>query len=191
MSLLNKKAPTFTSTAVLNGKEVVRNFSLEQYIGDKYVVLFFYPKDFSSLCPTELWAFQEKLTEFEEKEVAVIACSTDTEETHLAWLNTSQENGGIEGITYPLIADVDKTISTAFDVLAGEYDYDDDGNLVFDGIPVALRGSFLIDKEGVIQHIIINHLPVGRNIPEMLRMVDAVKNVQENGELCPANWKVN
>lgn len=189
MSLLNKKAPSFTAPAVINGNEIVQDFSLTQYLGNKYVVFFFYPKDFSSLCPTELWAFQEKLAEFEKREAVVVACSTDTEDTHLVWLKTPKDKGGIEGVTYPIVADVSKTIATAFDVLAGEYDYDEEGNLIFEGIPLALRGSFLIDKEGIVQHFLVNHLPLGRNIDEMLRMVDAVKNVQENGEMCPANWE--
>ena len=189
MSLINKKAPTFTAPAVINGDEIVENFSLEQYIGNKYVVFFFYPKDFTFVCPTEILAFQEKLAEFEKRDVAVVGCSTDTEETHLAWLMTPKDKGGIEGVTYPMVADTAKTISTAFDVLAGEYDYDEEGNMIFDGIPVAFRGSFLIDKTGVVQHAVMNNLPLGRNISEMLRMVDALKHVEEKGEVCPANWE--
>lgn len=189
MSLVGKKAPLFHSPAVVNGEEIVENFSLDQYIGDKYVVFFFYPKDFTFVCPTEIIAFQEKLEEFEKRNVAVIGCSCDTEETHLAWLMTPQDQGGIEGVTYPIVADPAKIVAQKYQVLAGEYAYDEEGELYFDGIPVAYRGTFLIDKEGKVRHETINDLPLGRNIDEMIRLVDALQYVEKHGEVCPANWE--
>ncbi len=189
MTLVTRKAPSFDAPAVVNGNEIVESFSLNQYLGNKYVVLFFYPKDFTFVCPSELIAFQTKLAEFEKRGVAVVGCSTDTEQTHLAWLNTEKNNGGIKGITYPLVADVDKTIATNFGVLAGDYEYNEAGQLSFNGIPVALRGTFLIDKEGIVRHGSVNDLPLGRSIDEFLRLVDALQFTEEHGEVCPANWK--
>ncbi|MGY6742020.1 MAG: redoxin domain-containing protein [Cecembia sp.] len=189
MSLVGKKAPLFSAGAVINGEEIVENFSLEQYIGKKEVIFFFYPKDFTFVCPTEIIAFQEKLTEFEKRGVAVVGASTDTEETHLAWLMTSKDNGGIEGVTYPLVADVAKTIAHNFGVLAGEWNYNEEGQLTFEGAPIAYRGTFLIDKEGVVRHETINDFPLGRNIDEMIRLVDALHHVEKFGEVCPANWE--
>ncbi|GAA5024201.1 peroxidase [Marivirga lumbricoides] len=189
MSLVGKKAPIFNTAAVINGEEIVENFSLEQYIGSKEVIFFFYPKDFTFVCPTEIIAFQEKLAEFEKRGVAVIGASCDTEETHLAWLNTPQENGGIEGVIYPLVADSSKTVANNFGVLAGDWNYNEEGDLIFEGQPVAYRGTFFIDKEGVVRHETINDLPLGRNIDEMLRIVDAWHHVEKFGEVCPANWE--
>ena len=188
MSLVGKKAPIFKAPAVINGEEIVEDFSLEQYLGNKEVLFFFYPKDFTFVCPTEIHAFQEKLEEFEKRGVQVVGCSTDTEETHLAWLMTSRDNGGIEGVTYPLVADTAKTISNNFGVLAGDWNYTEEGELTFEGNPVAYRGTFYIDKEGIVRHATINDLPLGRNIDEMVRIVDAWQHVQKNGEVCPANW---
>lgn len=189
MSLVGKKAPLFSAGAVINGEEIVENFSLEQFIGKKDVVFFFYPKDFTFVCPTEILAFQEKLAEFEKRGVAVIGASTDTEETHLAWLMTPKANGGIEGVTYPLVADVAKTIAHNFGVLAGEWNYNEEGQLTFEGAPIAYRGTFLIDKQGVVRHETINDFPLGRNIDEMIRLVDALHHVEKYGEVCPANWE--
>lgn len=189
MSLVGKKAPLFSAGAVINGEEIVEGFSLEQYLGKKDVVFFFYPKDFTFVCPTEILAFQEKLAEFENRGVAVVGASTDTEETHLAWLSTAKDNGGIEGVTYPLVADVSKTIAHNFGVLAGEWNYNEEGQLTFEGAPIAYRGSFLIDKEGVVRHETINDFPLGRNIDEMIRLVDALHHVEKYGEVCPANWE--
>lgn len=188
MALIGKKAPSFVAPAVLNGKEVVENFSLDQYIGKKYVVLFFYPKDFTFVCPTELLAFQDLLKEFEAKNTVVIGCSTDTENSHLAWVNTPKNKGGIQGVTYPLIADVAKTISANYGVLAGDYDMNEKGEMIFIGTPIAYRGTFLIDKEGVVRHLVINDFPLGRNIEDTLRMVEALQHTEEFGEVCPANW---
>ena len=189
MSLVGKKAPVFSAPAVINGEEIVQGFSLDQFLGKNEVILFFYPKDFTFVCPTEIHAFQEKLGEFEKRGVQVIACSTDTEESHLAWLLTPRNNGGIEGVTYPMVADTAKTISSNFGVLAGDWDYDEEGELTFEGKPIAYRGTFFIDKEGIVRHETINDLPLGRNIDEMLRIVDAWHHVQEHGEVCPANWE--
>lgn len=188
MSLVGKKAPVFKAGAVIRGHEIVEDFSLEQFIDKKYVVFFFYPKDFTFVCPTELHAFQEKLAQFEERNCAVVACSTDTEESHWAWLQLAKKQGGIHGVTYPIVADTSKTISSNYGVLAGDYDYNENGELVATGPMVAYRGLFLIDKQGVVQHELINNMPLGRNVDEALRMVDALQCFEENGEVCPANW---
>ena len=189
MSLVGKKAPSFKATAIVNGGTTAEDFSLDQYIGNKHVVLFFYPKDFTFVCPTELHAFQEKLAEFEARGCAVVGCSTDTAETHWGWLQLSKEQGGIKGVKYPLVADCDKTISAAFDTLFGDYYEDEEGRLAASGPMIAFRGLYLIDKEGVVQHQLINNLPLGRNVDEALRMVDALQFFEENGEVCPANWQ--
>ena len=158
MSLVGKKAPQFVAPAVLNGEEIVSDFTLP--IGEKNIVLFFYPKDFTFVCPTELHAFQEKLAEFEKRDALVVAVSTDSEESHLAWLNTEKDPGGIQGVTYPMVADLAKTISMDYEVLAGEYSTDfETERIVFEGLPVAYRGTFIIDKNGVIRHETINDLP--------------------------------
>jgi peroxiredoxin (alkyl hydroperoxide reductase subunit C) len=186
--LVGKKAPSFTAPAVINGGEVVENFSLDQYIGKNHVVFFFYPKDFTFVCPSELHAFQAKLDEFEKRGCKVVACSTDTEETHWGWLQLSKDEGGIKGVKYPIVADTNKTISDAYDVLVGEYDYDENGTLLATDVMIAYRGLFLIDKEGIVRHQVVNDLPLGRSVDETLRMVDALQFVEENGEVCPANW---
>ncbi len=186
--LVGKKAPLFEADAVVNGGEFVEKFSLEQYIGKKYVVFFFYPLDFTFVCPTEILAFQRKLDEFEKRNVAVVGCSVDSKHSHWAWLNTELKDGGIKGVTYPLVSDLSKTISENYDVLAGEYDYNEDGEMEFDGDALAYRGLFLIDKQGVVRHQVVNDLPLGRSIDEALRMVDALQFFEENGEVCPADW---
>lgn len=187
--LVGKKAPHFSASAVINGEEIIENFSLDQYLGKKHVVFFFYPKDFTFVCPTELHAFQEKLAEFEKRGVAVVAASTDTEESHWGWLQMSKQAGGIQGITYPIVADTTKTISTNYGVLAGDYDYNENGELVANGPMIAYRGLFLIDKNGVVQHQVVNNFPLGRSVNEALRMVDALLFHEEKGEVCPANWE--
>ena len=187
--LVGKKAPSFKTKAVINGGDIVEKYSLDQFIGKKTVVLFFYPKDFTFVCPTELFAFQEKLKDFESKNVALIACSTDSEQSHWGWLQVNKENGGIKGITYPILADIDKTISMNYDVLFGNYDVDENENISATGPMIAFRGLFIIDKEGIVQHQLVNHLPLGRNVDEVLRMVDALHHHEENGEVCPANWQ--
>lgn len=190
MGLVGKKAPKAVAGAVINGEEIVENFSLDQFIGKNHVILFFYPKDFTFVCPTEIHAFQEKLGEFEKRGVKVIGCSTDTEETHLAWLTTPKNNGGIEGVTFPILADASKVIAMNYGVLGGEYDFDPETNLwSFHGAPIAFRGTFLIDKDGIVRHESINDFPLGRNIDEYLRLIDAQLHTEKYGEVCPANWE--
>jgi len=187
--LVGRLAPNFMANAVINGEEIIEDFSLDQFLGKKHVLFFFYPKDFTFVCPTELWAFQEKLNAFEERNVAVVACSTDTEQSHWGWLQLPKDKGGIQGITYPIVADTTKTISMNYGVLYGDYDLNDDDELVATGPMIAFRGLFLIDKEGVVRHQVVNDLPLGRNVEEALRMVDALQYFEEKGEVCPANWK--
>lgn len=187
MVLVGKKAPDFTANAVINGGEIVSDFSLSDYKG-KYVVLFFYPKDFTFVCPSELFAFQEALAEFESKNVQVIGVSTDTEQSHWGWLQMAKNQGGIQGVTYPLVADTNKTIAANYDVLVGSWDYNEEGEMTATGEMIAYRGLFLIDKEGQVRHQLVNDLPLGRNVNEAMRMVDALQFVEENGEVCPANW---
>lgn len=186
--LVGKKAPSFKASAVVNGGEIAHNFSLDEFIGKNHVVFFFYPKDFTFVCPSELHAFQEKLGEFEARGVKLVACSTDTEESHWAWLQIPKNKGGIQGVKYPIVADTNKTISEAFGVLAGEYDYDMDGSLTASREMIAYRGLFLINKEGIVMHQTVNFFPLGRSVDETLRMVDALQFNEENGEVCPANW---
>jgi len=188
MTLVGKKAPAFKASAVAFGDQIINDFSLEQYIGKKYVVFFFYPKDFTFVCPTELHAFQESLAEFEKRGVALVACSTDTEQSHWGWLQVPKEQGGIKGVTYPIVADTTKTISLNYGVLFGDYKFEN-GNVVAEGPMIAFRGLYLIDKKGIVRHLLINDLPLGRNVEEALRMVDALQFNEENGEVCPANWK--
>jgi peroxiredoxin (alkyl hydroperoxide reductase subunit C) len=189
MALVGKKAPHFTAGAVINGEEIVENFSLDQYIGKKNVVLFFYPKDFTFVCPTEIHAFQLKLEEFLQRDTVVIGCSTDTEETHLAWLTTAKDNGGIEGVTFPIVADASKVISLNYGVLGGEYSFDGvTRTWSFSGAPIAYRGTFIIDKTGIVRHESINDFPLGRNIDEYIRLIDAQLHTEKYGEVCPANW---
>ncbi|MCE1274758.1 MAG: peroxiredoxin [Chlorobiaceae bacterium] len=172
--LVGRKAPDFNAPAVVNGSSFVDSCQLSAYKG-KYVVLFFYPLDFTFVCPTELHAFQEKLDEFRKRNVEVLGCSVDSKFSHLAWLNTPVSRGGIQGVTYPLISDINKTIARDYDVLT------EDGS-------VALRGLFLIDREGVVKHQVVNDLGLGRNIDEVIRLVDALQFTEEFGEVCPANW---
>eukprot|EP01051_Picozoa_sp_SAG22_P016897 SAG22_NODE_2488_length_2517_cov_1.764268_3_plen_197_part_00 len=172
--LVGKKAPDFTVKAVVNGGEVKDAVTLSDYRG-KYVVLFFYPLDFTYVCPTELHAFQEKLAEFEKRNTQVIGCSVDSWFSHVAWLKTPKKQGGIEGIQYPILSDFNKEISKAYDVLC-------------DDLGASYRGLFLIDTNGVVRHQVVNDLPLGRNVDEALRMLDALQFFEKNGEVCPANW---
>ncbi|PKP53483.1 MAG: alkyl hydroperoxide reductase [Bacteroidetes bacterium HGW-Bacteroidetes-1] len=186
--LVGKKAPYFEADAVIDG-EFEEKFSLQQFIGKKHVVFFFYPLDFTFVCPTEIIAFQDRIEDFEKRNVAVVGCSIDSKFSHWAWLNTPRDKGGIEGVKYPLVSDLSKTISTNYDVLAGEFDYNDDGEMEFNGEAVAYRGLFLIDKQGVVRHQVVNDLPLGRSVDEAIRMIDALQYFEEHGEVCPANWK--
>ena len=182
------KSKRISAPAVVNGGEVINDFSLDQFIGKNHVVLFFYPKDFTFVCPSELHAFQAKLDEFEKRGTKLVACSTDTQESHWGWLQMDKNAGGIKGVKYPIIADTNKTIADAYDVLLGEYNYNEYGDLVASDTMIAYRGLFLIDKEGVVKHQVVNDLPLGRNVDEVLRMIDALQFNEENGEVCPANW---
>ena len=173
--LVGKPAPDFTATAVMNGSEFKEDFKLSDYKG-KYVLLFFYPLDFTFVCPTELHAFQEKLDAFKKLNCEVIGCSIDSQFSHHAWLNTPKTEGGIEGVNYPLVADTTKSIARDYDVLIYE-------------AGVAYRGAFLIDREGTVRHQTVNDLPLGRNVDEFLRLVEALQFTEEHGEVCPANWK--
>jgi peroxiredoxin (alkyl hydroperoxide reductase subunit C) len=189
--LVTKNAPEFKATAVMPDNSM-KEISLSDYKGKK-VVLFFYPLDFTFVCPTELLAFDHRLAEFEKRGVQVLGCSVDSEFSHLAWKNTPTNNGGIGNVQYPLIADLDKSIARNYDVLLGAEpatvltESDDSETTV--GGAVALRGSFLIDEEGIVRHAVINDLPLGRNIDEMLRTVDALAFHQNHGEVCPAGWQ--
>jgi peroxiredoxin (alkyl hydroperoxide reductase subunit C) len=187
--LVGKTAPAFTAKAVINGEEIIDGFSLEQYLGQKHVLFFFYPKDFTFVCPTELHAFQEKLGEFEKRNVAVVACSTDTEQSHWGWLQVPKSHGGIKGITYPIVADTTKTIALNYGILEGDYDYNEDGELIATGPMIAFRAVFLIDKEGIVQHQLVNSDALGRSVDEALRVVDALQYSEEHGQVCPANWR--
>ncbi len=187
--LVGKKAPNFKSEAVINGNQIIEDFSLKQYEGKKYVVFFFYPADFTFVCPTEIIAFQNRIKEFEERNVEVVGCSVDSAFSHWKWLQTDQSDGGIKGVKYPIVSDLSKTISENFDVLAGEYDINEQGESVFNGIPQSYRGLFLIDKQGVVRHQLVNDMPLGRSVDETLRMVDALEFYEENGQVCPADWK--
>lgn len=172
--LVTKKAPDFTATAVLGNNQIVDNFNLYENLGEKGAVLFFYPLDFTFVCPSELIAFDHRLDAFTERGINVIGVSVDSQFSHFAWKNTPVNQGGIGQVRYPLVADLNKQISRDYDVLFGE--------------SVALRGSFLIDKDGTVRHAVINDLPLGRNIDEMLRMIDAMLFTNEHGEVCPAGW---
>ncbi len=171
--LVGKPAPDFTATAVYGNNEI-KDFKLSSLKG-KHVVLFFYPLDFTFVCPSELIAFDHRLDEFKQRGVEVVGCSIDSQFTHLAWKNTPVNNGGIGQVGYPLVADINHAICQAYDVEAAG--------------GVAFRGSFLIDKAGVVQHQVVNNLPLGRDIDEMLRMVDALQFTEEHGEVCPAGWQ--
>ena len=170
--LVNKPAPDFTAQAVVEGQ--FKEFKLSDYKG-KYVLLFFWPLDFTFVCPTELHAFQDKSDEFKKRNVEVVGVSVDSHFSHFAWVTTPKSQGGIEGVKYPLVADITKSISRDYDVLL-----EDAG--------VALRGLFLIDKDGIVQHQVVNNLPLGRNVDEAIRIIDALQHFEAHGEVCPANW---
>ena len=187
--LVGKKAPSFSAPAVVNGGEFIENYSLDQFMGKKYVIFFFYPADFTFVCPTEIIAFQEKIEEFEKRDVMVVGCSVDSKHSHWKWLQTELKDGGIKGVKYPLVADPAMTIAENYDVLAGTWDYTEEGEATYVGIPEAYRGLFLIDKEGVVRHQIVNDMPLGRSVEEVIRLIDALQYSEEHGEVCPANWQ--
>lgn len=173
--LVTNPAPDFSATAVLADGSIVENFKLSENFGKKGTVLFFYPLDFTFVCPSEIIAFSHRIEEFKSRGVNVIGVSVDSQFSHFAWRETPVNSGGIGRIKYPLVADLTKQISRDYDVLFGE--------------SVALRGSFLIDGKGVVRHAVINDLPLGRNIDEMIRMVDAMQFTDEHGEVCAAGWQ--
>jgi len=172
--LVGKSAPDFDVKAV-KGTEIIDSFKLSSFKG-KYIVLFFYPLDFTFVCPTELHAFNDRLADFKARNVELIAVSVDSHYSHFAWLTTPKSKGGIEGVEYPIVSDLNKEISKAYDVLV-------------DGAGIAYRGLFLIDTDFVVRHQVVNDLPLGRSVDEALRMVDALQFVTEHGEVCPANWQ--
>ena len=171
---VTKQAPDFTAKAVVNGE--FQDITLSQYKGKKYVVLFFYPLDFTFVCPTEIIAFSDEIAEFEKRNVQVLGVSVDSHFSHLAWIKMPRKEGGLGELKYPLISDQTKRIAKDYGVLL-----DDDS--------VALRGLFLIDKDGIVQHALINNMPLGRSTAEAIRIIDALQFFEKNGEVCPANWK--
>ncbi len=172
--LVTKKAPDFTATAVLANGQIVEGFNLMENLGEKGAVLFFYPLDFTFVCPSEIIAFSHRIEDFTSRGVNVIGVSVDSQFSHFAWRETPVNEGGIGRVKFPLVADLSKQISRDYDVLFGD--------------SVALRGSFLIDADGTVRHAVINDLPLGRNIDEMIRMVDTMQFTNEHGEVCPAGW---
>lgn len=172
--LVAKEAPDFTATAIMGDNSIKEGFKLSSFRG-KYVTLFFYPLDFTFVCPSEILAYDHRLDQFKERNCEVIGVSVDSPYTHLAWKNTTIENGGISKIRYPLVSDLTKSIARDYDVL-------------FDN-SIALRGTFIIDKNGIIQHQVVNNLPLGRNVDEALRILDAMQFNEKHGEVCPANWE--
>lgn len=173
--LVGKSAPDFTAPAVMADGTIVDEFNFKDYIKGKKAVLFFYPLDFTFVCPSELLAFSSRVDAFKERDTLVIGCSIDSHFTHNAWRNTDVNDGGIGSVKYPLVADMTHEICKAYDVESAG--------------GVAFRGSFLIDEEGVVRHQVVNDLPLGRNIDDMLRTVDALAFHEKHGEVCPANWK--
>jgi len=189
--LVTKSAPNFKCTAIMPDNSF-KDISLSDYKGKK-VVLFFYPLDFTFVCPTELIAFDKRLNDFKDRNTEVIGCSVDSKWSHYAWKHTDVNKGGIGNVAYPIIADIDKNVARSFDVLKGSepatvLTNEDEVDTTVNG-DVALRGSFLIDEDGIVRHAVINDLPLGRNIDEMLRMIDALTHNQKHGEVCPAGWQ--
>ncbi|CUX97067.1 peroxiredoxin C [Candidatus Hoaglandella endobia] len=176
MVLVTRKAPDFTATAVLSNGDIVDNFNLKSFIQDKLTVIFFWPMDFTFVCPSELIAFNKRYAEFKKRDVEIIGVSFDSAFVHNAWRQVPTDKGGIGLVQYPMVADIKRDIIRAYGI-----EHPDTG--------VALRGSFLIDKQGIVRHQVVNDLPLGRNIDEMMRMVDALLFYEEHGKVCPAQWK--
>jgi len=193
--LVGKKAPLFKSAAVVDGSEIVEDFSLDQYLGKKHVIFFFYPADFSRLCPAEIISFQRHYSAFESRNTAVVACSTDSCHAHFAWLQTPQNEGGIQGVGFPIVSDSSKMISLQFGVLAGRYESDNDDRLVWIGDngedAISYRATFLIDKQGVVRHQVVNDMPLSRSIQETLRLLDAWQQFEAQGDCCPTTWDID
>lgn len=192
MAFVGKKFPNLDVDAMNDmGDTFKLNILEEAKSKNKKVLLFWYPKDFTFVCPTELHAFQNALSEFEKRNTIVIGASCDTPEVHFAWLNTSKDNGGIEGVTYPILADSNRNLSSTLGILdiTNEVYNEETGVVTVEGDNVTYRATYLIDEEGTVFHEGINHMPVGRNVAEFLRLIDAYTHVQKNGEVCPANWE--
>ncbi len=192
MSFVGKKFPNLNVTAIDEmGDNKTINIFEEATKNDKKVLLFWYPKDFTFVCPTELHAFQAALPEFEKRNTIVIGASCDTAEVHFAWLNTAKDNGGIEGVSYPLVADSNRNLASILDILdVSAVDYNDEYDVeIITGDCVTYRATYLIDEEGTVFHEGINHMPLGRNVNEFIRLIDAYSHVQNHGEVCPANWE--
>lgn len=192
MALVGKKFPNLNVNAMNELGDTFKLNVLEEAVNNKKkVVLFWYPKDFTFVCPTELHAFQAALGEFKKRNTLVIGASCDTSEVHFAWLNTAKDNGGIEGVTYPILADSNRNLANALGILdiSNEQYNEETGVITVDGDNVTYRATYIIDEEGTIQHESINNMPLGRNVNEYLRIIDALTHVQEKGEVCPANWE--
>lgn len=191
MSIVGKKFPDIAVKAMNDmGDAFSLNVLREAIDNKKKVLLFWYPKDFTFVCPTELHAFQEALPEFEKRNTVVVGASCDTAEVHFAWLNTSKDNGGIEGVTYPILADSNRNLANILGILDTEERYDESlGDYILEGDSVTYRATYLIDEDGVVFHEGVNHMPLGRNVKEFLRLIDAYTHVQKHGEVCPANWE--
>ncbi len=192
MAIVGKKFPNLDVNAMNEMGDTFKINILEEAVNNKKkVLLFWYPKDFTFVCPTELHAFQEALGEFEKRNTIVVGASCDTAEVHFAWLNTSKDNGGIEGVTYPILADSNRNLANSLGILdiSNERFDDESGVFLCDGDNVTYRATYLIDEEGTVFHEGINHMPLGRNVKEFLRLIDAYTHVQEKGEVCPANWE--
>jgi peroxiredoxin (alkyl hydroperoxide reductase subunit C) len=192
MALVGKKFPNLNVNAMNEVGDTFKLNVLEEAVNNKKkVVLFWYPKDFTFVCPTELHAFQAALGEFKKRNTLVIGASCDTAEVHFAWLNTAKDNGGIEGVTYPILADSNRNLANALGILdiSNEQYNEETGVITVDGDNVTYRATYIIDEEGTIQHESINNMPLGRNVNEYLRIIDALTHVQEKGEVCPANWE--
>ena len=192
MAFVGKKFPNLIVNAMNEMGDTFKiNILEEAQKNNKKVLLFWYPKDFTFVCPTELHAFQDALADFEKRNTMVIGASCDTAEVHFAWLNTPKDNGGIEGVSYPLVADSNRNLAAVLDILdATEQQYDENSGVVLlEGDNVTYRATYLIDEEGTVFHEGINHMPLGRNVQEFIRLIDAYTHVQKNGEVCPANWE--
>lgn len=174
--LVNKPAPDFTTPAVLGDGQIIEEFTLAEHIKNKYALVFFYPLDFTFVCPSELIALEHRMTEFKQRDIEVVAVSVDSQYTHFAWRNTPIEKGGIDQVSYTLAADVNHSICHSYGILHSE------------SSGVALRAAFIIDKQGVVRSQIVNDLPFGRNIEEIIRLFDAIEFFEQNGEVCPAGW---
>ena len=191
MSYVGKKFPNITVNAIDEMGDTFKLNVVEKATSEnKKVLLFWYPKDFTFVCPTEIHAFQEKLQDFENRNTMVIGASCDTAEVHFAWLNTSKDNGGIEGVTFPLIADTTRELSEDLDILDIRREWDPESlHHTTEGDNVTYRATYLIDEDGKVFHESVNDMPLGRNVDEYIRLIDAYTHVQKHGEVCPANWE--